>query len=107
MNILLVLLICLIAFVPIFLEIKKNQFDVFNIKNAFIIYYVIQLAFSGLISLYANLPSELSINPILDIEYYTLSFIASFLGIFFFQIGYYFSSDITLKITKRTRGRLS
>lgn len=106
MNILLVLLICLIAFVPIFLEIKKNQFDVFNIKNAFIIYYVIQLAFSGLISLYANLPSELSINPILDIEYYTLSFIASFLGIFFFQIGYYFSSDITLKIPNFFQFRL-
>lgn len=98
MNVFLVILISFVAFVPIFLEIQRKQFDAFNIKNAFILYYVIQLGFSGLISLYADLPSELSINPILDVKFYTQSFYAALLGLICFQFGYYFTNNTTLKI---------
>jgi len=95
-------LILLVAFIPIINEIKHDQFDGFNLKNAFILYYIIQLCLSGLLSLY--FPSPFKSTTSMDIEgpqniiYLQKAFFASFLGISFFQFGYYFTDNRKIKI---------
>lgn len=94
----LVFLIVIVGFVPMVIEFKCKRFDVFNIKNAFIVYYVIQLGFSGLISIKSKYPSEIGLSPVYYYNYYILALFASLVGLLSFQLGYYFTSNKRFKI---------
>ncbi len=98
MEYILIIGIILIAVVPIVIEVKRHTFDPFNIKNAFILYYVIQLCLSGLIALYANRVSPISLDPIYYREFYIKALLASFLGLLAFQNGYYFTNKRAISI---------
>jgi len=92
-------LIIIVAFVPIIREIQKGVFDIFNAKNAFILYYVIQLCFSGLLSIYFPTKgvTSLSLYGHDRMNLFENAFLLSLTGIFFFQIGYY-SCNKSIKI---------
>ena len=89
LDIVLVVLMCIVGFLPQYIEYKLNKFDLFNIKNAFILYYIIQLGFSGLLSLSSNYPSEIGLSPVYYHDYYTLALFFGLLGLVAFQLGYY------------------
>jgi len=84
-------LILIFSFYPILKEIRSGKFEIFNFKNAFILYYVIQLCFSGILSLVFSVESETTMDLIgkSRIIYYEKAFLAALLGIFFFNFGYY------------------
>ena len=85
----LILLLTAIGFVPIVLEVRRGVFDFFNLKNPFIIYYVIQLGFSGLITLLKQKPTEIGLDPVLYNDYYVKALVLSNLGLISFLVGYY------------------
>jgi len=87
----LILLIFLVGLGPLLFEIKSNTFELFNIKNSFIIYYILQFGVSGFISISTNNVSQISLDPILYKDYYVKALIAALLGLFFFQLGYFFT----------------
>jgi hypothetical protein len=88
---LLIFLIILVGLGPLFLEIKYNIFELFNIKNSFIIYYILQFGVSGFISIKTKNVSQIALDPILYKDYYIKALIAALLGLVFFQLGYYFT----------------
>ena len=89
--ILYIFLILFFSFYPIFREIRSGKFEIFNFKNIFIIYYVIQLCFSGILSLVFSVDSETTMDLIgkSKIIYFQKAFLASLLGIILFNLGYY------------------
>ena len=101
MDVTLVFIMCIVGFYPMYLEIKSGEFDLFNIKNAFILYFIIQLGFSGLISINSKYPSEIGISHTAYSFYYTKAFLFSLIGLFFFQLGYYLTSNKTIKINDK------
>jgi oligosaccharide repeat unit polymerase len=101
MDLILVFIMCIIGFYPMYLEFKSGEFDLFNIKNAFILYFIIQLGFSGLISINSKYPSEIGISHTTYSFYYTKAFLFSLIGLSFFQVGYYFTSKNTIKINNK------
>ena len=89
MEYLLIFLLLLIGLGPILIELKTNKFELFNIKNSFIIYFILQFGISGFISLYYKNVSSISLDPIVYKIFYLKALVAASLGIFFFQLGYY------------------
>ncbi len=89
MEYFLIFLILLTGLLPILLEIKDKKFDLFNIKNSFIVYYILQFGFSGFISIYYKNVSSISLDPTIYKEFYLKALLAAVLGMFFFQSGYY------------------
>jgi len=97
---LLVLALVIVGFGPMVLEFRAKKFDIFNIKNAFILYYIIQLGFSGLISIKSTYPSEIGLSPVTYRGYYIEALIAALIGLLCFQLGYYFLGNSRLKIPR-------
>ena len=100
LGFILAFLIIIVGIIPIIVELFYNKFDIFNFKNAFILYYIIQLAFSGLISISTNNVSVISLDPVIYQNFYIKSLFASLLGIFFFQLGYYTSGTKSYTVPK-------
>lgn len=84
-------LILIFSFYPIFKEMRSGKFEIFNFKNAFILYYVIQLCFSGILSLIFSVESETTMDLTGKSRtiFYEKAFLAALLGIIFFNFGYY------------------
>lgn len=93
--------ICMIIFIGIFpmiWEVSRGRFDFFNLKNPFIIYYLLQLPISGLVTLLTGHPSEIGLDPFSYSQIYEEVFALSFIGLFLFQLGYYTQSARAIKI---------
>jgi hypothetical protein len=86
---LLILAMLLIGFVPMAHEISKGRFDFFNLKNTFIVYFVIQLGVSGFATLYLDQPSDIGLDTITQRSDYDYALFISALGLLCFQIGYH------------------
>jgi hypothetical protein len=93
-------LIIAVGIIPMVFEYHFKSFDIFNFKNAFILYYIIQLAISGIISISTNKVSNISLDTVVYHNFYTKAFFASLIGIIFFQIGYYTSGKKSFAIPK-------
>jgi hypothetical protein len=85
----LVILMVIIGLTPIAWEIKQNKFDFFNLKNPFILYFIIQLGASGLITFSTRQASEIGLDPIVFYEKYLEALILSTIALLLFQLGYY------------------
>ena len=83
---------------PIAYEIYKKTFDFFNLKNPFIIYYIIQLGLSGIITFSTTQPSEIGLDPINHYTTYLQSLLLSNASLLAFQYGYYTRRKTALKI---------
>lgn len=79
-------------------ESARGSFDFFNFRNTFIIYFLIELAVSGFISISTRQVDSIALDPVMFKDYYFKSLLASLLGITFFQLGYLFSGKKRLKI---------
>ena len=86
---LLVILMVIVGLTPIAWEIKQNKFDFFNLKNPFILYFIIQLGASGLITFSTRQASEIGLDPIVFYEKYLEALILSTVALLLFQLGYY------------------
>ncbi len=93
-----IFMMIVIGIVPMIREMYLGRFDFFNLKNPFIIYYLIQLAFSGLITIFTGLPSEIGLDPVAFSEVYEETFLISLVGLLLFQLGYYSQSTRAMKI---------
>lgn len=90
----------IIGIYPMFIEIRKGSFDFFNLKNPFIIYFIIQLGVSGAITCFTGKPSEIGLDPVQYAEYYELALGASVAALLCFQIGYYVSSNRIFRLPR-------
>lgn len=79
-------------------EMRRGRFDFFNLKNPFIIYYLIQLPISGLVTVSTGVPSEIGLEPVTYSETYNEAFAVSAIGLLLFQFGYYIQSVRGVKI---------
>lgn len=94
-------LICMmivIGIAPMMWEVYRGRFDFFNLKNPFIIYYLIQLAISGLVTLLSGRPSEIGLDPVSYSHTYEEAIAISLIGLILFQLGYYTQSARSIKI---------
>lgn len=96
----LAVLIIIVGILPMVIEYYFKSFDIFNFKNAFVLYYIIQLAISGIISVSTNKVSNISLDTVIYRSFYTKSLFASLLGIIFFQIGYYTAGKKSFVVPK-------
>lgn len=87
-----------VGIVPMLWEMYKNRFDFFNLKNPFIIYFLLQLAISGLVTLLTGNPSELGLDTVGHSQTYELTFAISLIGLCLFQLGYYTHAARPIKI---------
>jgi hypothetical protein len=78
-----------IGFAPMAYEISKGRFDFFNLKNTFIIYFVIQLGLSGLATIYLDMPSDIGLDTVTQRADYDYALLISTIGLLCFQIGYH------------------
>lgn len=85
MAYLLIAMIVAVGIVPMLME----RFDAFNLKNAFIAYFLLQLAFSGLPALITQRPSIYGPELPTYLGYYEQALLLSLVGLAFFQLGYY------------------
>lgn len=83
---------------PMIYEGMKNKFDFFNLKNSFIVYYLLQLAISGLLTLLRGQPSEIGLDPVTHRDAYEAALAISLLGLLAFQAGYYSGSGRPLRL---------
>jgi hypothetical protein len=105
---LLVALMVLIGLAPMMWEIKHKKFDFFNLKNPFILYFVIQLALSGLITFSTRQASEIGLDPVEFYGRYLQALLLSAFALLLFQIGYYTRSPRSLvlpNVIRRPWGR--
>jgi len=105
-----IFLILIFAFYPMFKEIRNGNFEIFNFKNAFVLYYVIQLCFSGILSIIFPVESVITMDLIGEsiFIYYQKAFLAALLGIIFFNFGYYlFNKKIKIPLFLSTKWRKS
>lgn len=86
---LLVALMAIIGLAPMAWEIRQKRFDFFNLKNPFILYFVIQLGASGLITFSSGQASEIGLDPVDFYERYLQALLLSIVALFIFQLGYY------------------
>ena len=86
---LLIALMITIGLAPMVWEVRQKKFDFFNLKNPFIIYFVIQLGISGLITLSIGQASEIGLDPVLFYDRYLQALLLSCISLLLFQIGYY------------------
>tara|TARA_B100000963_G_scaffold91149_1_gene78450 strand:+ start:1159 stop:2514 length:1356 start_codon:yes stop_codon:yes gene_type:complete len=96
------LVLCLFI-VPIIYEINTNKFDVFNIKNGFLFYLVLQVLVSGLISINIDFDEVTSLSlkySGTQLIYFNKAILALFLALFFFQLGYYLTKK-SIKIPSK------
>jgi hypothetical protein len=85
----LIVLMLLVGIVPMLREAARGKFDFFNLKNTFIIYFLLQLAVSGWVTLLIGAPSEIGLDPIAHSDAYQRALVISLFGLVAFQIGYY------------------
>jgi hypothetical protein len=88
---LLILLMVAIGTLPMAWEARTGRFDIFNLKNAFIFYFLLQLGISGWVTLKTGVPSIIGLSPVFYYDYYLKAFEYSCFGLLAFQIGYYFT----------------
>ena len=91
-------LMIVIGIGPMIWEMRHGRFDFFNLKNPFIIYYLLQLGISGLGTLISGQPSEIGLDPVQYSQDYEKALALSLLGLFIFQLGYYSQSERSLRI---------
>lgn len=78
-----------VGLVPMMVEPIYKRFDPFNLKNAFIVYYLLQLGVSGIPALTTGEASIFGPNPIIDRQFYEIALALSLAGLVCFQLGYY------------------
>lgn len=93
-----IFMMIVIGIVPMMWEMYRGRFDFFNLKTPFIIYYLLQLAISGLVTLLTGRTSEIGLDPVSNLRRYEEAFAVSLMGLFLFQFGYYTQSARTIKI---------
>lgn len=94
----LIFMMIVIGVFPMMWEMYRGRFDFFNLKNPFIIYYLLQLPVSGLVTLLTGTPSEIGLDPVRYSGIYEITFVISFMGLLFFQLGYYTQSSKSIKV---------
>ena len=99
----LIFLMVLVGVLPMAWEMKKGKFDFFNLKNPFILYYVVQLGASGLITFITEQPSEIGLDPLIYYNEYIQTLLLSIAGLITFQLGYYTSSRRPLALPQIVR----
>ena len=96
---LMVIIMLLIGVVPMLWEIYTKRFDFFNLKNPFIIYYVLQLGISGLVTFVTGQANrEIGLDPFFYSEAYSRSLFLSIVGLMAFQFGYYTQKSFVLRL---------
>jgi hypothetical protein len=99
MDYFLIFAIIVVGLIPVLYEISKGIFDFFNIKNLFLVYYIIVLAVSGYYSLTTGKVDKVIGLPVEANQiYYTRALIAALIGIVGFQLGYYATSNRGIKL---------
>ena len=89
----LIFLMIAVGLLPMAWEAKRNRFDLFNLKNPFILYYILQLGISGWVTIATGQESIIGLSPLIHYEYYIKAFLYSLLGLAIFQIGYYYTPN--------------
>lgn len=89
MIIALLIIFFVVGLLPFLIEIKNGSFSLFNLKNPFIVYFIIQIGVSGCIAILAGEASPVSLDPVQYVDAYEKAFIASILGLLAFYLGYY------------------
>ncbi|MHB8746724.1 MAG: O-antigen polymerase [Gammaproteobacteria bacterium] len=98
LNYFLIGMMIVVGIGPMMWEMRRGRFDFFNLKNPFIIYYLLQLGVSGLVTLMSGQPSEIGLDPVQHSQVYEEALALSLLGLFIFQWGYYTQSERPLRI---------
>lgn len=83
---------------PMVWEIYRRKFDFFNLKNPLIIYFILQLAISGLVTLLTEQPSDIGLDPVLYSKAYEKALFLSLMGLLAFQVGYYTQKTRALRL---------
>jgi hypothetical protein len=83
---------------PITWEAATGRGDVFNLKNPFIVYYVIQLAVSGIVTLSTGRASVIGLDPATHPAAYQRALLLSAAGLLCFQIGYYAQRSLPWRV---------
>ncbi len=92
---LLCFLVLCVFILPIIYEINTNKFDIFNIKNGFLFYLVLQVLVSGLISINIDFDDVTSLSlkySGTQLIYFNKAVLALFFALIFFQLGYYLNN---------------
>jgi oligosaccharide repeat unit polymerase len=100
MNYLLIISMIFIGCGPMIVELARSRFDIFNLKNTFILYYVLQLGISGIFTFVGGAPASFSIDPAQHPDKYIKALLLANVGLIFFQIGYYLTSRRPLAIPR-------
>jgi hypothetical protein len=79
-------------------EALRGRFDPFNLKNPFIVYFIVQFGATGLITLATAKHSEMGLDPTIYLRVYTNALLLSVVGLSFFQFGYYSQPNRSLKL---------
>ena len=87
-----------VGVVPMLWEMHRGRFDFFNLKNPFIVYFLLQLAASGLVTLISGHPSEIGLDPVQYLNAYEEALGLSLVGLLLFQVGYYTQAARPLKL---------
>src|SRR5437016_13483647 len=94
----LIVLMLTVGLLPMLVEAVRGRFDPFNLKNAFIAYFLLQLAISALPALMSGRASTFGPDPVLDTGYYEIALSLAVVGLAFFQLGYYASNRTHWKL---------
>lgn len=89
MLILLLSILLLVGLVPILSEVLRGRFDAFNAKNAFIAYYLMQLAAPAANIAFGGEVSPIALDPHFYEDYYLLTLALAIFGLLAFHLGYY------------------
>lgn len=99
----LIVLMLIVGLAPMLYELARGRFDFFNAKNPFIIYFLIQLAISGWLTLYTGISSPITLDPASHLETYEKALAISVLGLACFQFGYYTQAARPVRLPKLFR----
>jgi oligosaccharide repeat unit polymerase len=100
MNYLLIISMIFIGCAPMIVELARSRFDIFNLKNPFILYYILQLGVSGAITFVGGIPAVFSVDPAEHPDEYIKALLLATIGLLFFQVGYYLTSRRPLPIPR-------
>jgi hypothetical protein len=89
----LIVTMIIVGIAPMIYEWRRGKFDFFNLKNTFIIYFIIQLGLSGFATIYLDQPSDIGPDTIKNRADYDYALGISVIGLSMFQIGYYSRSS--------------
>lgn len=82
-------LICLVGLGPLAIEAAQRRLDLFDLKNPFLVLYVLQLGASGAYTLISGTTAEYSLDPTTHAGDYELALLIALGGVAAFQAGIY------------------